>query len=564
MHRFRLRFWLFGFTLAAVFFFLLFLNFWPISGLFEHAILPSAKIYDRNGILLYETLATGQGRTTELAFDQISKKLIQATIAVEDERFFEHGGIDARGILRAAWLNIKVGEVVSGGSTITQQLIRNVLGTKRARSPGQKLKETLLAVRAERALSKNKILELYLNKVYYGNLNYGAAAAAEGYFGKKAWDLDLAETAFLAGLPQAPNRYDPFEHREAALKRKDYVLLRMREEGFISDGEMLAAQAEKLAFERNLVTVRAPHFVNFVIEELENRFGETFTENGFEVRTTLDYSLQQKVQGIARRRIAELAGRNITNAGVIVLDARSGGIAAMLGSLDYFDESIDGQVNITIRPRQPGSAMKPITYALAFEKGWYGGTVIADEPVRFFTAEGTPYLPKNYDFEYHGRVTAREALGSSYNIPAIKAAAFVGAASLLEKARAFGLSTLTESADHYGLALTLGDAEVKLLDISGAYMSFANGGIKKPAFAIAEVRDRNGKILFTQPPVSGERVIPEDVSFMITDILADNGARMPEFGLNNVLQLEGGRPAAVKTGTTRNFRDNWTVGFTPD
>lgn len=550
------------FLSILIFLFLVFLNFYPVRSRFEESIGLNTKIYDRNGVMLYETLHREQGKTTEVSLADVPKYLIQATIAAEDQNFYEHPGIDFIGITRALYLNLKEGRVVSGGSTIPQQLVRNVIGINKDRTFLQKIKESLFALRISKVFTKDEILSLYFNKIYYGNLNYGVDAASFGYFGKHVANLDLAESAFLAGLPQAPNRYDPFQHRQDALKRKDYVLSLMGKNGFISKTEMKEAKGEELHFEQNLVTVRAPHFVNYVIEELEDRLGENFVSGGLTVRTTLDYSMQEKVHRIARKNIDLLAGRNVTNASVVILEPETAEIRSMLGSVDYFDETIDGQVNIALRSRQPGSAMKPITYAATFEKGWNGATLIKDEPVRFFTADGTPYVPKNYDYEYHGVVTVREALANSYNIPAVKAVDFASVEAVLALAKKMGLTTLKESAGHYGLAITLGDGEVRLLDLTALYMIFTNGGLQKTPQAILEIRDSDGNLLYQKENQTPERVLSEDIAFMITDILADEGARIPEFGLNNILEIS--RPAAVKTGTTRNFRDNWTIGYTPD
>lgn len=548
---------------VLIFTFLLFINFYPVKSLFTNSIRNNTKIYDRNNVLLYETLDPAQGRTTETPLDQIPKYLVQATLATEDKNFYSHTGIDIKGIARAALLNIKEGEIVAGGSTITQQLVRNVIGTNKKRSLPQKIKESLLAFRVSKVFSKDEVLQMYFNKIYYGNLNYGAAAASKWYFGKDVSSLDLAESAFLAGLPQAPNRYDPFKNRDSALERKDYVLTLMCKEGFITEEELDEAKRERISFEQNLTTVRAPHFVNYVIEELEDRFGEDFVETGLEVKTTLDYHMQKKILEIALQNLALLTGRNVTNASVVVLEPRTADILAMLGSVDYFDKSIQGEVNIATSSRQPGSAMKPITYAVAFEKGWTPKTVLRDFPVRFFTAEGLPYMPKNYDYEYHGDVTVREALANSYNIPAVLAINFASVEDVLKKAREMGLETLDKSADHYGLALTLGDGEVRLIDLTSAYMVFANEGYKKTPRAILEIKDADGKTIYeNENSQTGEKVLSEEASLLITDILSDNKARVPEFGLNNILELS--RPAAVKTGTTRNFRDNWTIGYTPD
>jgi len=561
-HRLHFYFWPLYLLGVFAFLFLMFLNFYPVGYLFDNALSQNTKIFDRNGILLYETLHPEKGKTTTVDLANVPKYLIDATIATEDKNFYSNSGVDVFGVVRAVFLNLKEGRVVSGGSTITQQLVRNLSGTTNKRTFFRKIGESFLAMRVSKVLTKEEVLTLYFNTIYYGNLNYGIEAASEGYFGKHVVDLDLAESAFLAGLPQAPNRYDPFKSRDAALQRKNYVLSLMLKEGFISQDEFNAAKNENLAFEQNLVTVRATHFVNYVIEELEDYYGGDFVSAGLEVKTTLDYYLQQKIQNIAQRNISILVGRNVNNASAVVLKTGTAEIYAMLGSIDYFDKKIDGQVNVATSERQPGSAFKPITYAAAFEKGWNGATLLKDEPVRFFTAEGTPYMPKNYDYEYHGLVTVRNSLANSYNIPAVLAAEFATPEAVLKKALAFGLSTLDKSADHYGLAITLGDGEVRLLDLTSAYMVFADAGIKRTPQAIAEIKNAQGELIYQMPYQSGKRVVDEDISFMITDILADKEARIPEFGLNNVLELD--RPAAVKTGTTRNFRDNWTVGFTPD
>jgi len=547
---------------TAIFIFLLFMNFYPIRGLFENSIFPSTKIYDRNGILLYETLHPAQGKTTAVSLDELPTHLIQATLSAEDISFYRNSGVDVVAVVRAFILNLKEGRIVSGGSTITQQLVRNVIGVNKKRTIVQKIKESFLALRVTKVFTKNEVLTMYLNKIYYGNLNYGISAASQGYFGKNVADLDLAESAFLAGLPQAPNHYDPFENREEAVKRKNYVLSLMHKHGFISQMQFESAINENLVFERNVLTIRAPHFVNFIIEQLEDRFGESFVSQGLEVKTTIDYYLHEKVEKIAAKNIALLAGRNVTNASVVILDPLSAEIIGMLGSVDYFNTDIDGAVNVALAKRQPGSAMKPITYALAFEKGWHGATLLVDEPVRFFTADKTPYLPKNYDFEYHGVVTVRESLANSYNIPAVKTINFTGVEPVLNRAHLLGLTTLDQPADHYGLALTLGDGEVRLLDLASAYMAFAYQGRYREPQAILEIKSSDGEVLYEKPNDVGTRVISPEITFLISDILSDNEARLSQFGLNNVLQLD--HPVAAKTGTTRNFRDNWTLGYTPD
>ncbi|PIZ71029.1 hypothetical protein COY07_05730, partial [Candidatus Peregrinibacteria bacterium CG_4_10_14_0_2_um_filter_43_11] len=528
---------------------------------FEQTVMLNTKIKDRNGILLYETLHSDQGKTTAIALENLPADLINATLAIEDIHFYSNSGIDMGGILRAVFLNLKSGEVISGGSTITQQLVRNTIGVNHKRTFLQKIKESLLALRVTKVFTKKEILEMYLNKIYYGNLNYGVAAASMGYFGKNVANLDLSESAFLAGLPQSPNRYNPFRDRPAALERRNYVLTLMRKQNLISEQDYKDAEAEELVFENHLTRVRAPHFVNMILSELENRFGDAYLSEGLDVTTTLDYYLYEKIQAIAQKQVGAISNHHVTNASVVVLDPKTAEVMALLGSVDYFDKSIEGEVNNAISLRQPGSAIKPITYAVAFEKGWNGATSIEDEPVRFFTAEGLPYFPQNYDNKYHGTVTVREALANSYNIAAIKTIDFAGIEPVLTKAREMGLTTLNETADYYGLALTLGDGEVRLIDLTGVYMAFANGGIQKEVRMILEIKDSKGRVLPQKNQVS-KRVLPESIAFMITAILSDNTARILQFGLNSALELN--HPAAVKTGTTRNFRDNWTMGYTPD
>lgn len=557
-----LQWGLLGALSLSVLLFFLFINFYPVGGFFEEGITESTKIYDRNGVLLYETLYPGRGRTDAVDFENFPDFLLEATLATEDERFYQHRGVDPVGLVRAVFQNLREGRVVSGASTITQQLVRNELGTEQKRSVFQKAKEALLALRIERVYSKEEILHLYLNKIYYGNLNYGVGSASYGYFDKDLSSLDLSELAFLAGLPQAPNRYDPFEDAEAALARRDYVLELMFEKGAISGKEREAAQSQELDFESNLLEVKAPHFVNYVLGELEDRYGPDFVSAGYEVQTSLDYYLYEQAVDIARRQLSFLTDRNVSNAAAVVLDPHTSEIIVMMGSVDYFDASIDGEVNVALQLRQPGSALKPITYALAFERGMYGGTLLEDEPVRFFTAEGNPYLPKNFDFEYHGTVTAREALANSYNIPAVLLADYLGVGQLLDRLRAMGLSTLNQSADHYGLALTLGAGEVRLLDLTATYMAFANEGLLSSPQSLLAIHDREGELLYNASSPPTERVLEEGVASMITHILSDPLARIPEFGTESVLDL--GWPAAVKTGTTREFRDNWTMGYSPD
>lgn len=533
----------------------------PLPKEFMEPLPSSTKIFDRNGAILYELLDTHQGRVSYKELSQISPYLAQATIAAEDARFYKNAGVDWRGIIRALFLNVRENQIISGGSTITQQLVRNILGINQRRTLAHKIREAFYAIRLTQVFSKDKVLEMYLNRVYYGYQNYGVQAASLGYFDKNASDLDLAESAFLAGVPQAPSLYDPFKHFEVAKKRQARVLDLMVKQGYIVKEIADSAKDEPLNLAKGvLYPIKAPHFVEFVVDDLKHLYGDE-VYRGLSVTTTLENGLQGEVEEIVARHVKTLAPHDVSNAAAIVLDAKSGEILAMVGSADFFNEDIGGKVNSVLSLRQPGSTIKPFTYALAFERGWGTGTVIKDEPVRFFTAQGTPYTPKNFDFEFHGLVTAREALGNSYNIPAIKTANYVGIPALLKSLQEAGFSSLTESPEYYGLALTLGDGEVRLLDLTAAYSVFARAGMQKNTTAILRV-EKNGQVKDGGTSFKEKRIFSPEAAFLVTDILSDKYARLREFGVENSLEID--RPAAVKTGTSRNFKDNWTIGYTPD
>jgi len=520
----------------------------------------TTKIYDREGTLLYEFFDPQGGRRTVVPLSRISPFLIQATIATEDARFYQHPGFDPLGIARAFWQNLREKEIVSGASTIPQQLARLAFLSPE-RTLSRKLKEVVLASEISRRYSKQAILEMYLNSIYYGNLAYGVEAAAETYFGKSAAELTLAEAALLAGIPQSPALYDPFVHPEAAKARQKVVLGRMVEEGYISPAQAQAALAEELHFAPQEMEIKAPHFVMYVRELLEKRYGtDVLYRGGLRVYTTLDLRLQSLAERIAREHVARLKDRHVTNAALVAIRPQTGEILAMLGSVDFFDPSIDGQVNVALALRQPGSAIKPITYLAAFEKGWTPATLIWDLPTEFPDGANPPYKPTNYDDKFHGPVLVRVALGSSYNVPAVKTLQFVGIPAFLEMARRLGITTLTRP--DYGLSLTLGGGEVSLLELTGAYAVLANGGRRIPPVAILRVEDSLGRLIEEYIPPPGEQVISPQHAYLITHILADNEARTPAFGPNSPLKLS--RPAAAKTGTTNDWRDGWTIGYTPD
>jgi len=530
----------------------------------------SSKIYDRDGRLLYEVVDPQGGRRTYVPLERISPYLIQATIATEDANFYRHPGFDPIAILKAIYRNLRAGETVSGASTITQQLARNLLLSPEERvqrTLWRKIKEVILAFEIRRRYTPDTILEIYLNEIYYGNLAYGAEAAAETYFGVSASELTLGQAAFLAGLPQSPATYDVFGGgRDRALARMQDVLRLMVEQGYISQAEAAAAVAEiaNYEFKPPVATDRilAPHFVAYVRQVVEQTYGPEalYRGQGLRIYTTLDLDLQQTAEQIVAEHVAALADRHVTDGALVAIEPSTGYILAMVGSADYYNEEIDGQVNVALSLRQPGSAIKPLTYVAAFEKGWTPATLIWDMPTEFPDGANPPYVPRNYDEKFHGPVLVRDALANSYNIPAVKALQFIGVPALKEMAARLGITTLTR--DDYGLSLTLGGGEVKLLELTGAYAVFANNGVRVPPTPILRIEDSQGNVLVDNSARSGTQVIRPEHAYLITSILSDRQARCPAFGCPNALELS--RPAAAKTGTTNDYRDAWTVGYTPD
>ena len=544
--------------------------------LYERTAAPSTRIYDRHGRLLYEILDPHGGAHTPIPLDDIPPACVNATIATEDASFYRNPGVDLWAIVRALWINLRGGEILSGGSTITQQLARNLLLSPEERaevSLERKLREAVLAWRLARTYSKDEILTLYLNETYYGNLAYGLEAAARTYFAKSASELDLAECALLAGLPQSPARYNPLENPQAARARQQVVLDLMVKHGYISQQEANLAASEKLGFASAPFPIQAPHFVMYVRGQLEKEFGlEAIYTQGLQVYTTLDLDAQRTAERIVRYRLAQLAEvregeppRNVRNAAVVVMDPHTGEVLAMVGSPDYFDPRIDGAVNATVATRQPGSSIKPITYAAAFDPSrpnpLTAATMVVDTRTAFVTREGTPYVPQNYDRRWRGPVLLREALASSYNLVAVKVLDYVGLEEMTALARALGITTF-DDADRFGLALTLGGGEVRLLELTAAYAAFANGGHRVEPVTITRVEDSQGRVLKSWEAAPGPRVMDARVAYLITDILSDNFARAPTFGEGSPLRLS--RPAAAKTGTTTDWRDNWTIGYTPE
>jgi 1A family penicillin-binding protein len=546
---------------------------WP-TGLKARAPMEATKFYDRDGRLLYEISQPEAGKGTEVALSEVPLALQQATVATEDASFYQHPGVNPLAIARALLTGLVEGEIRSGGSTITQQLARNLLLSSEERTQrtlNRKLREAVLALRLDGSYSKEEVLELYLNTTYYGNFAYGVEAAAQAYFGKPVRELSLAECALLAGLPQAPTTYNPLTSLEAALERRSVVLDLMVRNGYLSQEEAAQAGGETLRLVAQQFPIRAPHFVTYVWALLEERYGrEAVTEGGLRVYTSLDLDMQEAAERIARRHLALLADRHrnsgipdrkVRNASLVALDPSTGEILAMLGSPDYFDAESSGAVNGALALRQPGSTIKPVTYAAALELGYTPATVVWDVRTSFLTREGQPYVPQNYDRVFHGPASIRQALARSYNVVAVKVLDSIGLPAMTEMARRLGITTLNDL-NRFGLAITLGGGEVSLLELTSAYATFASQGLRREPVAILRVEDTKGDYLYSWRQEPPRRALSPHVAYLITHILADNTARMAAFGENSVLKLS--RPAAAKTGTTTDWRDNWTVGYTPD
>lgn len=524
----------------------------------------SSKIYDRNGELLYTIYA--QRNQTFVPIDKIPKDIQLATIAIEDKDFYHHGAIDIRGIARALYANTFKGDF-QGGSTITQQLVKNSL-LSQERTVTRKIREVILAYVVEALYSKDEILEMYLNKVSYGGTAYGVEAASQTYFGKPASQLTLAESAYLAGLPEAPSVYGPFGARpELGKTRQEEILTAMQAQGYISPKEKASAEKAEITFSELQNKIKAPHFVFYVKDLLTQKYGAQVVEQGgLEVITSLDLKTQDMAQLAVASEVAKLEPNNVTNGAALITDPGTGEILAMVGSRDFFDSENDGNVNVTIAKRQPGSSIKPINYATGLIKGFTASTPLIDNATCFPTPGQKPYCPVNYDGKYHGITHMRDALANSYNIPAVKMLKANGIDSMIATASAMGITTFDEP-ERYGLSLTLGGGEVKMIDMAQAFGVFANLGYKVNLQPILKVTDKTGKVLEEYDPPKkpierGEKVIPEGVAFIISHILQDNGARTPAFGANSPLKING-YPVSVKTGTTNDYRDNWTIGYTP-
>lgn len=555
----------------------------------------TTRILDRNGGVIYEVVDPKAGKRTYIPLSEMSPEIVAATIATEDKDYYSHPGFDLLAIARALWNNYTAGEITSGASTITQQVARMLLFSQDERyeqSVERKTNEIMLAAEITRRYSKDEILELYLNEISYGNLTYGIEAAAETYFNTTADRLTLGQAAFLAGIPQAPSVYDVFSRRPETMARFQdvitlmYTLSEERSCIEVSNSDqpvcvdaVAAASAldeiENYTFTPSTNQIKFPHWVNYIRAALESQYDvQTIYRSGFTVYTTLDPTLQAQAEQMVKAQVDTLADKHVTDGALVAIKPSTGEILAMVGSADFYNNEISGQVNMAVSPRQPGSSIKPLTYVAAFEKGWTPSTLIWDVPSTFTPSgdpndTGTPYSPVNYDGKFHGPVTVRTALSNSYNIPAVKALKYVGIYDdpntsaqdgLINFAKRLGITTLTR--EDYGLSLTLGGGDVSLLEMVGAYSVFANSGKKVPTVAITKIVDYQGNVVYEYKAPNSEQVIRPEHAYLISSILSDTTARIPMFGTNPVINLPF--TAAVKTGTTNDYRDNWTIGYTPD
>ena len=538
----------------------------------ERTLTQSTKIYDRTGkVLLYDVF--GNARRSTVALADVSPYAKKATMAIEDADFYNHGAIKFSSIARAFLVNVGSGEVRQGGSTLTQQVIKNTLLTQ-DKKISRKIKEVILSYKLEQTMSKDDILALYLNETPYGGTIYGIEEAAQSFFGKKSKDLTLAESAYLASLPQSPTYLSPYgKNKDRLDARKNLTLSKMLALGWITKDEYSQALAEKVVFlppEGN--GIKTPHFVFYVIDQLEKEYSEeTLKNNGFKVITTLDWDLQKKAEELvdkyATKNEKSFGAKNV---GLVVIDPKTGQILSMVGSRDYFDTTNDGNFNVTTAKRQPGSTFKPFVYATAFTKGYTPDTVLFDVPTEFSTncspivdqssTDPNCYSPQNYDGNYVGPISLRKALGNSRNVPAVKLLYLAGLNDSIKTAQSMGITTLTDP-KRYGLSLVLGGGEVTLLEMTGAYGVFANDGVKNDTESIIQIVDPQGTVIkeYKSEP---KQVIPANTARLISDVLKDNEARQPVFSPNSALYVPN-YDVAVKTGTTNDYRDAWVIGYTP-
>jgi penicillin-binding protein 1C len=567
----------FGILLSFITFYVFVIKDLPSPSSLSQQLIPlTTHIRDRNGIELYK-IYSNQNRTL-IKLQDIPLLTRQAFISIEDKNFYHHRGFSPSGTVRA-FLRIIKDKKIEGGSTITQQLVKTSLLSPE-RTVQRKLRELVLSLAVELMYSKDQILEMYLNRVGFGGASYGIEEASQTYFGKSATSLDLAQSALLAGLPASPTTYSPYGiHPELAKERQKEVLRQMVSAGYITWEQAENASAKELVFRRPETDIKAPHFVMYVKDLLAQKYGNDVVESGgLNVITSLDLSVQEQAQKVVSEEIAKITRLNVTNGAALVTKPGTGEILAMVGSKDYFDIEHDGNVNVTLSERQPGSSIKPVNYSLALERGFAAGSIIDDSPITYRIPGQAPYSPINYDHRYHGRVTLRTALASSFNIPAVKLLSSNGVDNLVKLGQKMGITTWDDSS-RFGLSLTLGGGEVKMIDMAKVYGVFANSGNLVDLHPILKVTDHQGHVLeeFSCTDLvfspfeadkeltscSPKKALDPQISFIISDILSDNSARAPTFGYNSLLNIPN-HIVAVKTGTTNNLRDNWTIGYTTD
>jgi len=562
--RLRIKYFIFGgfFSFILIFLpilFLIFLQNLPNpKELSLREISQTTKIYDRNGFLLYQIYANENRTLVPLSL--VPKNLVNATIAIEDKDFYKNPGFDINAIIRAAIADAS-GKPIQGGSTITQQLIKSTLLTPEI-SIERKIKEIILAVWTEKTYTKNEILQMYFNQVPYGGTAWGVEAASEVYFGKSVKDLNLAQSAFLAGMPQAPTTYSPYgETPNLWRERQREVLRKMQEQGYITQNQLENSLNEELFFLPPQTPIYAAHFVMYIKDLLVKKYGLPLVEKGgLSIITSLDLKLQDQTQNIVRTEVDSNAYLYLTNGAALITNPKNGDILAMVGSRDYNDPN-GGNVNVTTSLRQPGSSIKVVTYATALSNGFTAATIIDDSPVTYTSAGAPSYSPVNYDGAFHGKVPLRLAFANSFNIPAVKTLQKVGISNMVDMGKKMGITTWGDP-NQYGLAITLGAAEVKMTDMAEVYGTIANSGKKVNLDPILKITDYQGSLVYQKDAPEEKSVINEGIAFIIANILSDNLARSLEFGINSPLNIPN-HTVSVKTGTSDNKRDNWTIGFTP-
>jgi len=534
--------------------------------LIDHQPILTTKIFDRNQNLLYKIYR--EENRTLVPLEKIPDHLIKATLAIEDKNFYEHNGLSWRGIIRAVKHNIlNPNEEPMGGSTITQQLIKNTLLTPE-KTLRRKIREAALSIWTEKIFNKDEILQMYFNQVPYGGTAYGAEEASQKYFGKHVWDLTSAESALLAGLTRAPSDFSPFgSHPEKAKKRQGQVIKEMIKANYVTEKQAQKISAEPLRFNLKENSIKAPHFVFYVKDWLIEKFGlKTVEQGGLEVTTTLDWSIQKMAQSVVENEVNSLKKLNINNGASLVTNPQRGEILAMVGSKNYFDFKNDGNVNVVLSPRQPGSAIKPINYAVALSKGYTAGSILSDTPITYKLPGQENYSPVNYDGKFHGKLPLRVALASSLNVPATKVLSSYGVNQMIEMGEKLGITTWTDK-DRFGLALTLGGGEVKMIDLNQVYSVLANLGNKINLSPVLKVENHQGETLYEHQCLkgkcTGEEILNPGIAYILNDILSDNQARSLAFGPNSLLNITN-QKVAVKTGTTNKMRDNWCIGYTPN